>query len=122
MRKALILSIITVFIASISSTAMAAEWSKTEEVNHRKMWYKFKRGVTNVLTSPAELPKHIKAEVSEHDGKGSKAIAALGGTTKGLAYSVARMGSGLWDMVSFNLSIPRNYAPLMQPEYVCEKE
>lgn len=123
MKNLFVMSLAILLMLSFTSSAFALEWSKIEETNHHLMWDKFKRGVTNVLTSPAEIPKQIKAEVADTDGHiGIKSIAALGGTAKGLTYSIGRLGSGLWDMLSCNLSIPRNYQPIVKPDYVCEKK
>lgn len=97
----------------------AMELSKTEDADFHKMWGKFKRGVVNVLTSPAEVPKQIKIEVQENsDSKGEAVLAGVGGTVKGLTYFVGRLASGLWDMVGCNLAVPADYEPLMYPEYV----
>lgn len=99
----------------------AMELSKTESADFHKMWGKFKRGVINVLTSPAEVPKQIKVEVKENSSsKGEAVLASVGGTVKGLMYFVGRLGSGLWDMVGCNLAIPEDYEPIMYPEYVNE--
>ena len=123
MKKFLCMSLVMLFVVSIASSAFALEWSKTEETNHHMMWHKFKRGCTNVLTSPAEIPKQIKSEVMDTQGHiGIKSIAVLGGTAKGLTYTLGRMGSGLWDMVTFNLAVPRNYESIVKPEYICEKK
>lgn len=123
MKKLFVMSLVMLFVVSFTSSAFALEWSKTEETNHHLMWYKFKRGCANIFTSPAEIPKQIKSEVMDTQGHvGIKSIAALGGTAKGLTYALGRLGSGLWDVVSFNLAVPRNYEPIVKPEYICEKE
>lgn len=118
MKKLLYLFSMAVCFMLVCSPARAFELSETEDANHHKMWHKFKRGVINVLTSPVEIPKQIKSEVSSSD---NKVLAGVGGTVKGLSYSVGRLGSGLWDMVSFNLAVPDNYESIMKPEYVCDK-
>lgn len=122
MKKLFNVFFVTTCVVLICTPVRALEISDTEDTNHHKMWHKFKRGVINVFTSPVELPKQIKSEVMASDPGASKVIAGLGGTAKGLAYTVGRLGSGLWDVVSCNLSVPDNYEPLMKPEYVCEKK
>ena len=106
------------FVASAS----ALEISKTEDMDHHKMWHKFKRGVINVVTAPVEIPKNMKAEYKTADeGKtGSKVVSTVGGAVKGMAYMGGRLGSGLWDMITFAQAVPKDYKPLMTPEYVCE--
>ena len=114
--------IIFIFFISFSTAASAFEISKTESMDHHKMWHKFKRGLINVMTSPVEVPKQIKAEyASESEEFGPKVASAVGGTFKGIAYFGGRLGSGLWDMVTFSLAVPEDYGPLMKPEYVIEK-
>lgn len=117
-RNAIILSFfVGLMLCCTASHAM--ELSKTEDLDHHRIWYKFKRGVINVLTAPVEIPKQIKVEVQENSsGKAEAVLAGMGGTVKGLIYTVGRLGSGLWDMVGCNLAIPEGYEPLMYPEYV----
>ncbi len=117
-KHAIILSFcVGLLLCAVPGHAM--ELSKTEDLDHHRIWYKFKRGVVNVLTSPVEVPKQIKIEVKEHSSSAGEAVlAGVGGTAKGLAYFAGRLASGLWDMIGCNLAIPENYEPLMHPEYV----
>jgi len=117
MKRLFTLIVVTTCSVLICTSAKAFELSKAEDINHHKMWHKFKRGVINVFTSPMEIPKQIHTEVKASE---SKVPAALGGTVKGVGYAVGRLGSGLWDMVSFNLAVPEKYEPLMKPDYVCD--
>lgn len=119
MKKLSCMFFMMVCAVLICTPARAFELSQTEDTNHHKMWHKFKRGVVNVFTSPIEFPKQLKTEIMAADG-GGKILAGFGGVAKGVSYTVGRLGSGLWDMVSCNLAVPDNYEPLMKPEYVCE--
>lgn len=123
MKKALPTVIILAFILSFVTSAHAFEISKTEQMDHHKMVHKLERGAINIVTSPMEIPKQIKVEyASESDKLGSKAASAFGGAMKGLVYFVGRLGSGLWDVVTFSMAVPENYEPLMKPEFIFEKK
>ncbi|MCA9407404.1 MAG: exosortase system-associated protein, TIGR04073 family [Candidatus Omnitrophica bacterium] len=82
---------------------------------------KLKRGGINVVTSVGEIPNQMK-EVWKDDKMADKpkAAKAYSGFLKGITYTFARMGSGLWDMFTFNLETPKNYEPLMKPAYICD--
>jgi len=80
---------------------------------------KIKRGVVNIISSPLEIPKQIHLSTK----KGAKktphvAVWAFSGLVKGLVNTVARLGSGAWDVFTCNLDIPKNNQPLMKPDYV----
>ena len=83
---------------------------------------KFNRGIINIITSPIEIAKQVdlswkqSAEEKKNVGTG-----IFSGFIKGIAYTVGRMGSGIWDVVTFPLKTPDNYEPLMKPDYVLDK-
>ena len=84
---------------------------------------KLKRGIVNVVTAPIEIAKGIdegwksSAEESKPTGKG-----IITGFFKGIVHTVGRMGSGIWDIVSFPFETPANYEPLMKPDYVLDEK
>ena len=80
---------------------------------------KLKRGVVNVLTSPFEIPKELRA----HWIKGSEKTYHLSawlfcGLVKGLVMTSARVGCGAWDILTFPFNIPPNHEPLLKPATV----
>ncbi len=82
---------------------------------------KLRRGMTNVVTAPAEIPKEIRA----HWIKGSEKtyhiiVWIFCGFVKGTVMTTARLGSGVWDIVSSPVAIPKDYQPLLKPDYVFE--
>lgn len=81
---------------------------------------KFKRGITSIVTSPLEFPREIVIHWNESRGI-EKPVYLFGGAVKGVAYFVGRLGSGLWDVFTFNLGVPAGYEPLMKPDYIFEK-
>ena len=84
---------------------------------------KLSRGIVNIVTSPVEIAKQVDLSWKE-SAKQSKNVSGgiFSGLFKGLAYTVGRMGSGIWDVVSFPFKTPGNYEPLMKPDYVLDKE
>jgi len=66
-----------------------------------------------------EIPKEIKKHWKESPNKPIEKTAWLvGGVFKGAGMTLVRMGAGIWDTVTFNVEIPAEYAPVIQPEYV----
>ncbi len=84
---------------------------------------KLGRGIINIVTSPVEIAKQVDLGWKQSTKK-SKNVSSgvLSGIVKGLAYTVGRMGSGIWDVVSFPFKTPGNYEPLMKPDFVLDKE
>lgn len=76
-----------------------------------KLW----RGAVNVLLSPAELPVNSYKEARRAEmtgGNAGQTMVGYGtGFVTGVGYGVARVGVGLFDMVTF----PIPTAPVMQP-------
>ena len=84
---------------------------------------KLVRGFVNVSTFSLELPKQTLIEFNRGRKKTFHvSIWILCGIAKGTAYSLGRLGSGLWDILSFPFNHPKGYAPLMKPEFVFEKD
>ena len=113
-------AIVLVFL--LGGYSHALELSDTAQLDHHGMWHKLKRGFVNVLTSPVEIPKQLKRELTASGNHPAEKITtAFGGTIKGLVWFAGRLGSGIYDVVTFNLAIPEYYDPLMKPEFVIEK-
>lgn len=74
---------------------------------------KLGRGFANVLFGVAEIPGTI-AETSREHGGGA---GATWGVLKGLGRFVARELVGVYEIVTFPLPFPRNYDPILQPEF-----
>ena len=86
------------------------------------MGIKLKRGVVNVITAPLEIPKQTSIYWKKGAEKTNNLVPwAFAGFIKGMVNMVGRMGSGLWDITTFNIEVPADYEPLMKPDYVCDK-
>lgn len=87
-----------------------------------KVTTKIKRGVTNVFTAPGEIPKTISNDMKQAEGKKAKIVGFIPSIMHGLAMTVVRAGSGLFDIVTSNLDAPKGGQPLLKPDYVWQKE
>ena len=75
---------------------------------------KLGRGVANSLTGWAELPKNIyNASVQDNTFSGLTL-----GLAKGAGMTLVRTGAGFFEVVTFPFSLPEEYKPVLEPEYV----
>lgn len=77
---------------------------------------KLGRGLANTTTGLLEVPKEIKRQIE----KSGDVAAFFVGPLKGLAKGIGRTLVGVYDIVTFLVPIPRNYEPVIEPEYVFE--
>ncbi|OIO33025.1 MAG: hypothetical protein COX96_06775 [Candidatus Omnitrophica bacterium CG_4_10_14_0_2_um_filter_44_9] len=81
---------------------------------------KLARGIANVpVGALLEIPKNIGIEWKNSKNAG---IGIFCGLFKGMAMGVGRLGSGLWDILTFPVSAPKDYEPLIKPNLVFDKE
>jgi len=100
-------------VASLNTYAQASEHNQKHE--------KVRRGFTNLGTAPLEIPKQIGLHWKQTDRNVVlKTAAVLPSSLKGVLFMATRFGSGLWDIVTFNLPLPHNYEPILKPDYVVE--
>ena len=75
---------------------------------------KLGRGVANLLTSPGELAR-LPIIVTEEDG-------GLAGSSVGLAQGFRAMAwrglVGAFEVATFYLPLPNDFAPIVQPEFI----
>ncbi|MBU3758674.1 MAG: exosortase system-associated protein, TIGR04073 family [Candidatus Omnitrophica bacterium] len=96
-----------VFLASSVCSAQAAD-----------AWTKLGRGLNNIVFSPLEIlyrPQEMK------NGGDSWANAVAGGVFKGGGYFAARLGTGLYEVLTFPHPGPSGYEPLIYPEHLIGK-
>ena len=105
---------------SSSTTPAPSQGTKTAVQNPVE---KLNRGIANIITSPIEIAKQIDLSWKESPQTTKNAGASIfSGFFKGLGFTFMRMGSGLWDVMTFPFKTPANYEPLMKPEFVLDKE
>ena len=96
--------------------------TSSETLHTKNPIQKLKRGIVNVVTAPIEIAKGVDEgwKTSAKESKSaSKGI--FKGFFKGIVNTVGRMGSGVWDIVSFPFETPADYEPLMKPDYVLDE-
>lgn len=78
---------------------------------------KLKRGVINIVTSPIAIFRNIYTE-TQYNNIGTGMTVGLG---KGLFETVARIGTGAVDTVTFPFNFPKEgREPILDPEYAWE--
>jgi len=83
------------------------------------MLTKLGRGVANVFTSPLEIPKDI-GQTSRDDGPMAGFTV---GVLKGVFNTVKRAVVGAFEIVSFPIPVPADYAPILDdPEYFLKSD
>ena len=77
---------------------------------------KLARGLGNGLFGFLEIPRQIFNTSSEDSLLAGLTVGAF----KGIGYSIARMGTGAYEIVTFPIPVPENYRPLIEPKYPWE--
>lgn len=101
-----------ILLISLAVPSFAAETQKPESIAE-KMSFKMVRGVTNLITSPAELPKQIILTGQTYGPQGY-----LVGTIKGVIMTCYRAFMGATETVFFAVPQPGYYDPMIDPEFV----
>jgi putative exosortase-associated protein (TIGR04073 family) len=78
------------------------------------MLRKFGRGIANITTSAFEIPKSIQESLYD-DGP---VAAATYGLFDGIFKFVVRTVVGVFEVVTFPIPIPADYAPIVEPEFL----
>jgi len=108
--KALRLGLLVVALAlPIMASAQIQEKSQADQMMH-----KLGRGLVNILTGWMEIPKNIAEEWRKTD----PFTGFVMGTIKGIGYGWARTIGGIYDVFTFPFPLPKDYEPLMEPEFV----
>ena len=106
--------VLALCIAAITLPAFAVEGSIIE-----KMGKKLGRGIVNVATGWVELPKNIYDTSVETN---NPLMGITYGTLKGVGMTVVRTGAGVYDVATFLFPVPKDYDPLLEPEFVFEEK
>lgn len=75
---------------------------------------KLGRGLANVITAPLELLREPYL-LSQLEG-GVAAVTV--GLMRGIASAIIREAAGVFEVATFFLPIPKNFQPLVKPEYI----
>ena len=107
--KVTLLSLLFILFATAS---FALEGQQPEAIAE-KMAFKLVRGVANVTTSLAEIPKQSYLMVRDRGGVGY-----LVGPLKGMGMAFYRLFAGVTETVFFAVPQPGYYDSMIYPEYV----
>ena len=82
-----------------------------------KMGKKLARGIINIATGWIEIPKNIYDTSVESN----PFMGITFGTIKGAGMTVVITALGACDTVTFLFPVPKDYAPILEPEFVLSK-
>lgn len=99
-------------LVCLVTPCFAQEQPKPESIVG-KMSMKFTRGITNIATSPAEIPKQTITSIRDQG-----ALGAVIGPLKGVGMTVYRALIGTFETVFFMVPEPGYYDPMVDPDYV----
>lgn len=111
-RSAVMLSLLLVTL--LSTPALAIDAPRPESIAE-KMSFKLVRGVTNITTAIAELPKQTIMTTRNHGP-----IGYVVGPIKGVGMTLYRGFIGITETIFFMVPQPGYYDPMIEPTYVWE--
>lgn len=76
---------------------------------------KLQRGFVNVALSPMELSNELATE--KHENADQMPPSWMTGTVRGIAFMAGRALAGVYDIATFPLPLPKEYRPLIEPEF-----
>ena len=112
--KAVIIITAVLIMATSMTFARGADDISREESTTGKMLHKLGRGFVNFATGWLEIPKSIAAQWERYDPFTGFAL----GTIKGTVWGVQRTAIGVYETVTFPFPIPKDYKPVVKPEFV----
>jgi len=117
--KKLLLTVALLALTCLPAAAQSATNTSGQMRNHPIS--KLFRGFINVATCPFEMPRQIQKNWIKGSEQASfPAPWILSGIIEGMIETTKRCGSGVWDVLSFPVSVPQGYGSLKHPEYVFE--
>ncbi|MDO8536550.1 MAG: exosortase system-associated protein, TIGR04073 family [Candidatus Omnitrophota bacterium] len=104
--KALSRGIIVLVVALVILNIASASYAQS-------MASKLNRGLINIATGWFEIPKNMSAATAKHDFVSAFFI----GLPKGCWMAIVRTGAGVYDTVTFPVPMPKDYNPILEPEF-----
>jgi putative exosortase-associated protein (TIGR04073 family) len=99
----------------IAAPSLASAETTTDRAYPVRVLWKLGRGLHNLVGAPSEIPvnafKEAEGAKLAGDNVGGVLVGGFTGTFTGVGYMFARMGVGLFDVVTF----PVPTGPVMQP-------
>lgn len=98
--------------AAFALSHVALADSDDEPKGHNAL-RKLGRGASNLLFGVIEVPNQITKVNSEQGGT----AAATYGVGKGLVRWIGRELTGVYEIITFPIPVPKGYKPIMKPEF-----
>lgn len=117
MLLVMVLANVTVYAADATEVTTPAKTkpSLASQMDGDKAATKFSRGLTNIVTSPGEYIYQIPASQKQSP---DYLTAFFVDMVRGTGYMVARLGTGLLDVVTAPFPGKTHYKPVMEPETI----
>ena len=116
MRLALALGLVAFALLAVSVRDAHADDHYGKETYPELVGRKLGRGASNTALGWLELPDGIH-DVGEQHGVGA---AATWGVLHGAGRAVQRTAVGIFEVLTFPFGLPRDFEPLMEPEFVLD--
>lgn len=105
---------VSVGMASAAGTSEPDPYVYRDGTRIDKMGMKFGRGLTNVVTCWLEIPHSVAIEWNKTDAVSGVIV----GSAKGVTWTAARFFAGVYEVATFPFPTPKDYRPIMQPEFL----
>lgn len=111
--QSMLRSILKTIVAICLVIAATAPQAHADNAGH-----KFVRGIGNILSGWLEIPLAVYTESLEE----TPLVGMTLGLAKGVGKTIARTCVGVYETFTFPFAFPEDYKPLMEPEFVFQKE
>ena len=105
MKRLLLLALLIL----VSQNAFSAEIESSGPLR------KLQRGFVNIALCPMDITTELAKEKSENSDLMLPSY--VSGAFRGVAFAGGRALAGVYDIVTFPIPFPKEYAPLVQPEF-----
>ena len=103
-------------VGALQGIAWADYGDSTTSAAAQGRMRKLGRGISNMVTAPGELMR-----TPELVGRREGYLAAMSvGVVEGVWRTLVREVTGIFEVVTFYAEVPKNYEPLMRPEFIWE--
>lgn len=114
MKRILCWAVALVIVAGVTNAQASSPFADPDRVVEGSMSRKFRRGVVNVATCWAEVPRNVAIESNRTDPASGFFI----GGVKGIVFGFGRFATGVYEVFTFPVPAPPEYAVIMHPEFV----
>ena len=111
-------SFLVFFVLEFSSSVSADPNKPYDKAYAEGAGRKLERGVSNTTLGWMEIPR----EISKQGKENGVAAACFWGPAIGFCHAIARTAAGAYEAVTFALPTHPSFTPLVQPEFVLDKD